>query len=409
MLTAHRVMAGSVLISQPPVATTPPVAQEDATNNEMNVFVPAGVVNPASAGLFQYGQTTLHPHVNYTFAYGSGIESSVGNQQKTIIQQLSPGMTVDLGRHWSVDYTPTLIFYSNRQFHNTLDQSASLNGVTHYENWDFNFLQNFSSTSDPTTETAAQTDQKTYETALSANYAFNDKWSANGSVNQNISLVPGFQDSYNWSALGGVNYQFWPRLSAGISAGGGYTELANNSATNAVGNPNIVNEQVQLNAAWRATDKVSFQGSVGLNDQQFLAAGYQSSLNPIFSASIQYQPFKQTQISLTASRTVGSSDFYIIAQSSESTVVSLNLTQRILVKYNLSLTASYTTTDYTTALLTLNSERTDDQYSFNATFGRTFLKHGNWAITYQYSDDSSSIPGFAQRSNQIGFQVGFSY
>jgi hypothetical protein len=408
MLTAERMLGGSVLMSQPPVATDPPVAQEDATNNAMNVFVPAGVVNPSSGGLFQYGPVTLHPHVNYTFLYGTGIASSVGNQQDSIVQQLSPGLTADLGRHWSVDYTPTLIFYSNRQFHNTVDQSASLNGVTHYEDWDFSLSQGFGSSSDPMTETAAQTSQKTYSTALSAAYAFNDKWSANGSVDQNISLVSGLQDSYIWSTLEGVNYQFSPRLNAGISVGGGYTKEEDNSGQG-ISNPDVVNEEVQFNAAWRATDKVSFQGSVGLNDQQFLATGYQDSLEPIFSASVQYQPFKVTQIALIASRMVGSSDFYIIAQSSESTTVSLSLTQRILVKYHLNLMASYGKTDYTTTLLIFSEARTDDIYSFNASFGRSFLKHGNWAITYQYSDDMSDIAGYSQRSNQIAFQVGFNY
>jgi hypothetical protein len=408
MLTAERMLGGAVLMSQPPVATAPAVAQEDATNNEMNVFVPAGVVNPSSGGLFQYGPVILHPHVNYSLFYGSGIDSSIGNQQDSIVQQLSPGITADLGRHWSVDYTPTLIFYSNRQFQNTVNQSASLNGVTHYEDWDFSLSQGFSSTSDPMTETAAQTGQKSYNTALSAAYAFNDRWSANGSVDQSISLVSGLEDSYNWSTLEGVNYQFSPRLNAGISVGGGYTKQEDNSGQG-INNPDVVNEEVQFNASWRAMDKVSFQGSVGLNDQQFLATGYQDSLEPIFSASVQYQPFKVTQIALSASRTVGASDYYIIAQSSESTTVSLSWSQRILVKYNLTLNANYEVTDFTTSLFTVSQARTDDEYSFNASFGRSFLKHGNWSIIYQYSENLSDVAGYSQRSNQIGFQVGFTY
>jgi Putative beta-barrel porin 2 len=414
VLTAQRMMGGSVIMSQPPVVTTPPVVQEDAINNEMNVFIPSGVVNPDSAGLFQYGPVTLHPHVSNSLIYGSGIESSIGNEQDTLVDTLSPGVTADLGRHWTVDYTPTLNFYSSRQFQNSVDQSASLMGATHYEDWSFNLSQNVNISSDPLTETAAQTDQQSYSTALSAAYAFNDKWAANASVDQNISLVSELQDSYNWSTLEGVSYEFSPRLNVGISAGGGYTKVSGD-ATEAGSNPDSVNEEIQFNASWRATDKISLQGSVGLNDQQFLAAGYNDSLSPIFSAAIQYQPFKVTQISLSAGRSVGSSDYFIEAQTTESTTISLSLNQRILKIYNLTLGVGYSQIQYTTTLSipglnnSLGNARTDNDYSFNASFGRSFLTHGTWAITYQYSDNESSVAGFSQRSNQIGLQVGFSY
>ena len=412
VLTAQRMLGGSVIMSQPPVVTTPPVVQEDATNNEMNVFIPSGVVNPDSAGLFQYGPVTLHPHVSNSLIYGNGIQSSIGNQQDTLVDTLSPGVTADLGRHWTVDYTPTLNFYSSRQFHNSVDQSASLMGATHYEDWSFSLSQNANISSDPLTETGAQTDQQSYSTALSAVYAFADKWSANASVDQGISLVSGFQDSYNWSTLEGVSYEFSPRLNAGISVGGGYTKVSGD-ASEGDPNPDSVNEEIQFNAAWRATDKISLQGSVGVNDQQFLKAGYNDSLSPIFSAAIQYQPFKFTQISLSAGRSDGSSDYFIEAQTTESTTISLSLNQRILKKYNLSLGVGYSQIQYTTTLSILSysfgNARTDDDYSFNASFGRSFLTHGTWAITYQYSDNESSVAGYSQRSNQIGLQVGFSY
>ncbi len=161
----------------------------------MDVFIPSGVVNPDSARTFQYGPVTLHPHVFNSLIYGSGIQSSIGNEQDTLADTLSPGITADLGRHWTVDYTPTLNFYSSRQFRNSVDQSASLTGATRYEDWSFSLSQNFTPTSDPMTETSAQTSQQSYVTALSAAYVFNDKWAANASVDQGISLVSGLQDS----------------------------------------------------------------------------------------------------------------------------------------------------------------------------------------------------------------------
>jgi hypothetical protein len=380
----------------------------------MNVFIPAGVVNPDSAGLFQYGPVTLHPHVSYSFQDASGVQSAPGQSQDVISQTISPGLTANLGRHWTVDYTPALNFYSGGNLKQSLDQSVSLNGATRYEDWSLSLSQSFNTSSDPTIQTAAQTSQQSYGTGLSAAYAFNDKWVATFGLDQNINLVSGFQNSYAWSTQAGVSYQFSPRLNAGFSFAGGYTAVSDSSSsTNAQTNPDSVNESFQANGGWRVTDKISVQANVGLEDQQFLAAGYQDSLSPIFGASIQYQPFLVTQIALSASRSTGASDYFIQAQTSDTTTVSLTLTQRILVKYHLNVGLSYGQTQYTTTLSTkdfsLGNARTDNQYSFSAGFGRNFLKHGNWLVTYAYNDNQSTDGGFGQRSNQVGFQVGFSY
>ncbi len=408
LLAVQRVAGESVIMGPPPVNTAPPAAQEEAASNPMNVFVPSGVNNGNASEPFQYGPVTLHPHVSYSFGYGTGIAAGKNNGQDTIIQQLSPGLTVDLGRQWSLDYTPTMVFYSSRQLQDGVNHAASLNGGANYEDWQFSLMQSLSSSDSPTTETAAQTSQQNYTTALGANYVFNDKMSADFGVNQFFNLVENYQDSYNWSTMEWLSYAFAPRLNAGLGAGGGYTITENNSSMGR-NNPDIINEQFQARINWRATDKISFQVSAGFEDQQFLASGYSDSLNPIFSASVQYQPFKVTQISLAASRTVSSSDYYIIAQSTEITSVNLSLNQRVLVKYNLNLGVGYIKTDYTSTFGPVGDVRSDDTYSFNASFGRDFLKRGNWAITYQYLDNSSGAAGYGQRSNQIGFQIGYRY
>ncbi len=416
MLSSQPLLAGSVLINQaPPVATAPIDLQEDAASNPMNVFIPSGAVNPDTSGLFQYGPVNLHPHLNYGFLDATGVESGPGNAQSTISQRFSPGLTANLGRHWTADYTPTLNFYSGGNFQNTVDHSASLNGATHYEDWTFGLAQSFSATSDPNTETAAQTSQQTYATSLSAAYDFNDKWVGNFGLSQNFNLVSGLQNSYNWATSDGANYQFSPRLYAGFSVGGGYTDISRNgnSGTNSFTNPNIVNETFQFTAGWRATDKISLQGSVGVSDQQFLAAGYNDSLSPIFGASIQYQPFLHTQIALSGNRSSGASDYFVEAQSSDVTTVTLALTQRILVQYTLNLGLGYTTTQYNTTLATtggsLGNAGSMNEYSYTASFGRNFLKHGNWAVTYAFNNIESTLAGNSQRSQQIGVQVGFSY
>jgi len=47
----------------------------------------------------------------------------------------------------------------------------------------------------------------------------------------------------------------------------------------------------------------------GVEDQQYLSGGAGDLVTPIFGATIQYQPFEQTKLSLSANRTVGTSYF----------------------------------------------------------------------------------------------------
>src|SRR5580692_5063043 len=89
----HRMIAGSSVISNPVPA--PPVQTQDqeTQTNEMQVFQPAGeAVQNNLPQIFQYGPVQLHPHLDYRLLYGNGIQSAPGDQQKTFIQEVSPGI-----------------------------------------------------------------------------------------------------------------------------------------------------------------------------------------------------------------------------------------------------------------------------------------------------------------------------
>jgi uncharacterized protein (PEP-CTERM system associated) len=106
---------------------------------------------------------------------------------------------------------------------------------------------------------------------------------------------------------------------------------------------------------------------------------------------------------------VGSSDYYFIAQSTETTAVSLTLNQRLLEKFQFTGGVSWTQSEYSVALFGYSNIRTDETYSFNARLGHDFLKRGNIALTYQYTDNQSTVSGFTFRGNQIGLELSFAY
>ena len=175
--------------------------------------------------LWDFGPVHLHPHLLYSISYGNGIQTQPGNQSKTLVNTISPGIAADIGSHWHLDYVPTLRYYSSHQFKDQLDQSVVLNWGTTYPDWMLGAFQSYISSSSPLVETASQTDTETYSTALNATYQLNTKVSLTFSAGQNFQYVSSvftnqpLSDSKAWSTTDGFNYQISPRLSAGATLG----------------------------------------------------------------------------------------------------------------------------------------------------------------------------------------------
>ena len=411
------VTAQDVLAPPPAYSVAPEAVQQNQADSPMQVFAPAETGAPTQP--FQCGPVVIRPHALYRYLYGTGVSSSPGQQQSTIVQQVSPGVMFDLGTHWTLDYTPTLTFYSSSDLQNTLDHSVQLGWGTAYGNWFLHASQGVSITSDPQVETAAQTDEQSYSTAVSAAYQFNDKISVDLGLNQSFNYYSSGNSSTNnsstnslslassrsWSTMDWLNYAIYPWLNAGIGAGFGYNQQDNS--------PDTIYEQYQGRIQWRATQKISLQVNGGLQDQQYLSGGAGDLVTPVMGAGIQYQPFEQTQLSLGASRSLSPSAFQ--SQSSESTSISVDLSQRLLGKLHLDLGGGYGFTKYTPTSASLSTSRRDDYYSFSARLTSPFPKRGTVSVFYQYSENTSSQSGFlssgsfAYTSSQIGVELGYRY
>lgn len=418
-----------VVVPPPPVSATPPAVQEYQNSNPMQVFPPSANASALPVPqLFQRGPLTLRPHALYRFLYGNGIESSPGQRQDTIVQTVSPGMLLDLGTHWSLDYTPSLTFYSSSRLRNTLDHDVRLNWGGVYNAWVFGGSQSCVLSAQPTVETGAQTEEDTYATALNASCLLNRKLSLDAGLNQALryvgnggnssNFVQHLADSKTWSTLDWLNYLYEPGLNGGLGIGLGYNNLE-------VGSDSMY-EQYQGRINWRATQKISFQVSGGVHDQQYLSGGASDLLTPIFGGIIQYQPFEQTQLTLTGGRTVSTS--YFENQTTEDTSVTGDLNQRLLGTLYLDLSGAYTMTKYVSSATLSNqigygTGRSDDYYSFKVRLTCPFLKRGTFSVFYQYSDNSSTQTGFLQynqqqlssrsayayTSSQVGVEIAYRY
>ncbi len=395
-----------VLAPRPVISTTPPAVEEVQTNSAG--FIDFGNAVPGSAlqqQPFQVGPLDLHPYFFYQLLYETGIQSAPGLPQSALIQNVSTGLLVDLGKNWTLEYTPTWTFYSDTQhhgtneFHNTLDHSAALTGGLAYGDWLLGFSQTYNRSDTPLIVTGGQTEQQTFVTTFTGSYRFNTVMSMDLSASQNLAYYDKLTNSREWSTLDWLNYQFWPRLDGGLGVGGGYDNVS--------AGVDSVFEQYQARVNWRATDVTSFQIHGGLEERQFLDSTTGDLVSPIFGAEVKYAPSKVTALVLDADRTVSTSPFD--DQIIESTDVTASLSQRLLKKLYLSAGGGYHWDTYVSTSSTVNTGRRDQNYSINASLTCVILKHGTMAATYQHSENSSTQAGFGYNSNQFGFQLGFQY
>jgi hypothetical protein len=377
---------------QPPDQTPPAVQQV----NEMDVFAttPQTVSEP-----FQWGLLTLRPHPYYQFLYADGLQYSTNQMAHSIIQTVSPGALLEIGKFWTVDYSPFWTFYSNHQFSDNFGQSANLVGGISYGDWLLGLTQGYSDISALTAATAGQTRTETYNTALNGTYTMNSKMSLDLAVAQDIVSADQFSSYDEWSTMDWLNYEFWPRLNAALGAGGGYDDEASS--------PDMTFERFQGRVNWRPADKISFQLHGGVEVRQYLTGGGSPLINPIFDATLLYHPFEQTKISVTGSRVVSAS--FLVDQVTETTGVIADLNQRLLGKLFLDLNGGYQSVKYVSSLNTSSITRADDYYTFNARLSCAFLKRGTVAVLYQLSRDNSNQAGYTFTSHQVGFQIGFAY
>jgi hypothetical protein len=357
--------------------------------------------------LLRSGPLALQSHLYYSLSYGNGLQATPGQQSKSVINELDPGILFQWGNHWTLDYTPSLRYYSSSAFQNTFDNSVTLTGGTTYEDWTLGLSQSYASYSDPMIETGSQLDQQTYSTGLSAVRQIGSQTSLQLGASQNFRFldqtVPGelLTDTKSWSTMDWLNYQFWPKFGAAVGTGFGYDNVGVGS--------DMTSEQLQGRITWLVVKKLSFVLSGGAEDRQFLGSGAPDLISPIFSLSVQYSPFETTTFSISAYSAVTPS--YFQDQVTEITSINAGVHQRLLGKLYLDLNGGYSTTAYhssTLAPATANIANYDSTF-FGARLSTALLKRGTAAVFYSVNYNSSGAAIYNYTTTMVGLQLSYRY
>jgi hypothetical protein len=403
------------ILAPPPEDYEKPAASQSLTTIQNGGIPPEVSTGLPPAGPVQLGPVDFHPHFLYQYIYGDGIPSAPTNRVKTSIQQISPGLTLLWGSHWTLDYTPTVRLYSNRQLGDGTDESVSLMGGASYQDWSFKLSQIYGSSDAVLLQTETPTAQQTFATSFTVNRQLGNWLSAEMDLNQTLtsSSAAGLsQDAHEWTISPALNCQFTPQFGIGVNATAGYDQITPGS--------NETFEQVGGRMNWMPGKKLNFTASAGLEVRQLLG---EQLISPIFNATLTYRPMEQTAASVSASRTVTPALFE--DEVTVTTSLSATLRQRFLKRFTLEATGGYTTspfvgfeafsnsnvTDFNGIPLTSVSEVSrEDYYRFaRVSLSCPFLKKGNASVFYQGSDTTSGLSAVALTSTQVGIQLGYRF
>ncbi|HWF18656.1 MAG TPA: outer membrane beta-barrel protein [Verrucomicrobiae bacterium] len=386
----------SVVMPPPSYSVTPPAVQSELGGQIGEGTNPA---LPDFANLLQWGPVTIHPHASYQLLYADGLQSAPGQQQSSVVQTLSPGVFLNIGTHWTLDYSPTITFYSSSQLHDTVNQTMSLSWGTFYEDWSWGFSQGLNIADNPLVQTATQTSTESYNTSLTASHRFNSVMSLDMSLSQSINSADQFSSSKSWNTMEYLNYQLFPRMDAALGVGFGYDAVS-------LG-PDMSHETVQARLSWSVANKTGLVVHGGVEDLQYLGGGVPETITPVFGVSLQYQAFSHTSISLNADRSISPALF--ASQAAQTTTLGVSLGQRFLQHFNFSVSGSYGLTDYLSSSAGVAAGRSDSYYSISSQLSWAFLKRATVSLTDQYSVNNSNANGFGFSSTQVGIMVGYGF
>jgi hypothetical protein len=374
----------------------------------------SGINVPTGPGLVEWGPLHVYPHLRYSVTYGNGIEAAPGTNSTTWINTVTPGVLLTIGTHWSLDYSPSLAFYSNPAFRDTTDQNAMLRGGTTYGDWTLNLSQAYVDTTQPLVETGTQVEQVAYATAINANLQMNDRASLQLAVSQNFRFAQGLNNLHEWTTADWYNYQLQPQLGTAIGVTGGYDEVSVGS--------DMPFEEILGRIIFRPGTKLHLIVMGGVEDRQFIQPSASALVTPVFNASAVYQLFPETTVTVAGNRTVTPS-FYG-NEVNTVTSVTADVHQKIVGNMFLDVSGGYTSEPYTSIepgplppsfsnltppTSTLAVVRSDTITTAQVRLSTAFRTHFTGSIFYTLNEYGSSQSNYKYSGNQVGLELDYHY
>jgi hypothetical protein len=349
--------------------------------------------------------------------YDDNINISQTNRISDYYVAIEPSITLGFGdivghqeNYIRLDYIPSVFLFADHSEDDAVQHLVRLEGHHRFSRLDLTMSQdiqildgaNLSTTTDTTgshanLDVGARTRVNIYTTQLNATYQLTGKTFLSsglyGAVTDYHTLISSEVVSGNLF----INYNYSEKVVIGLGGTGGY-DLVDDP------DPDQTFEQANVRLSYQATGKVSLNASGGVEFRQFENSSRGEHVSPVFQIGAAYQPFDGTSLSLDVNRrTLNSAVF--AGQNFASTNVSVGVTQRLLQRVFLGLSAGYENSDYFSVFSGVSATRRDNYYFVEPAIDVGITRF--WAIGayYLHRQNDSSLDSFGFYNNQVGLRT----
>lgn len=352
----------------------------------------------AVQSFLRWGPVSAHLNLNYGLTYGTGLLGARRSQEDTLINSVSPGISLSLGSRWNVSYTPTAVFYDSDAFRDTVNHAVRLAGNLTQGTWDFSISNNFLDADSPLVETGLQNHQIINGTRIAGKHAISEEWTTTIAADQSLRWTDQFNNVYSWGLSDSTEYRVRPNLAIEGVVSLGYDSVDPGS--------DMWNQRVTLGIRGNIGQKINYHASGGVEFRQFTGAAGQSAISPLFDVGVNYQVFESTSLGIRYVQQVGAS--YFADQYTQSNTIEATLTQRVMGRFQLALTGGFRSADNKSTVGLIQVQQTSDFQFARLSIGTRFLARGFASMFFQWSENSSNLPGLSFTSRQVGLQLSYS-
>jgi len=239
-----------------------------------------------------------------------------------------------------------------------------------------------------------RTKENIFTTNANLSYDLSSKTFLSAGGNYQVYDYPSLISSETVSGSLSINYNYGAKVIVGIGGTGGY-DTAEGLASDQYF------EQGNLQLSYRASGKINFSGSVGIEVRQFANNARDDYISPVFNLNGTYQPFDGTFISLTGSRTTQNSGI-VNGADFASTKIDVGIRQRFLQRVSLGVNGGYENDNYFSVANNVDVTRDDDYYYIQSSIDVNVTRYWTVGAYYLHREDASSLDAFGFSDNQFG-------
>jgi len=391
------------------------------------------VVAQQTSPLFQIGSVDVRPHASYSLVYDDNI--FLDNKDKNVagrgnagrdhdfIHIFTPGLRVnagDVGQRQSAYFDASYNIAISRFTHNSgadaHDQNASVELGGKLNRLSLAAKQTLTTQSDADVANLAangRVRRKTWITNVDTDYEISEKTSASLDLAQTIGDYSGaFSDTADRSASLWLDYQFLPKVKAGVGGTVGYLQVDGNAVNH---NPNSAYYQGKLRLAWQATEKVTINANGGYEYRNIQDLAVSDPSMFVFGLDATWKAAERTSVRLGATRgRIGNNA--LGSALNQQTAFTASLRQGLADNLSLNLEGGYSMAEY--ELTTRNAPAgvaagiRDDSYVFvKPSLAYRFAERAQATVYYQYRRNDSTAVANANDfyNNQLGIELSYRF